>query len=65
MVTWQEGRFVTDWTDPLEVAKLLALLPVAPAESVPSGEQLQRRVEIYKALGVGAVVVDHGVEFLP
>lgn len=65
MASWQEGRFITDWTDQSEVAKLLSLMPVQPAGSLSRDEQIQRRVALYKAFGIGAVAVADGIEYEP
>lgn len=65
MASWQEGRFITDWTDRAEVAKLLALMPIQEAGSLSTEELLSRRVDLYNVFGIGAVARDGGVEYQP
>lgn len=65
MASWQEGRFITDWSDPSEVARLLALMPVQWAGDLSLDEQIQRRVAVYNAFGIGAAAVQDGIEYDP
>jgi hypothetical protein len=65
MANWEDGRFITDWSDPSEVAKLLALMPVQAAARLPRDEEIQRRVTLYNVFGIGAVGVEDGIEFDP
>lgn len=65
MASWQAGRFITDWADPSEVEKLLALMPVHAVGDLSAHEQIERRVALYNAFGIGAVAVDGGIEYQP
>lgn len=65
MASWQAGRFITDWADASEVEKLLTLLPVKEAGSLPDDEQLDRRIALYNAFNIGAVALNGGVEYRP
>ncbi|MBW9119066.1 hypothetical protein JNB63_03075 [Microbacterium trichothecenolyticum] len=65
MASWQEGRFITDWADPSEVAKLLTLMPVQWAGNLSLSEQIQRRVTLYNAFGIGATAIEDGIEYDP
>lgn len=65
MASWQEGRFITDWADRAEVAKLLALMPVQEAGGLSREELLSRRVDLYNIFGIGAIAVKEGIEYRP
>jgi len=65
MASWQAGRFITDWADPSEIEKLLALMPVREAGSLPVQEQVERRVALYNAFGISAIALDGGIEYRP
>jgi hypothetical protein len=65
MVSWQEGRLITDWAEPSEVAKLLSLMPVQEAGTLSLDEEIRRRATLYNAFGIGATAVGDGIEFDP
>lgn len=65
MASWQEGRFITDWADRAEVAKLLALLPVQEAGGLSKEEWIRRLADLYNLFGIGAVADKDGIEYQP
>lgn len=65
MASWEAGRFITDWADPSEVEKLLALMPVKEAGALSEDEQLERRVALFNLFDIGAAPRDGGIEYEP
>jgi hypothetical protein len=54
---------LTDWTDPAEVAKVLALLPVNETQPVSPEELIERSVAVYNLFDIAAVARDGGITF--
>jgi hypothetical protein len=56
---------MTDWTDPSEVEKLLALLPVHELHALSAAERTDRRIATYNLLGIDAVAQGGGISLQP
>ena len=56
---------MTDWTDPSEVDKLLALLPVHELHSLSEVDVTDRRIAAYNLFGIEAVARNGGISFGP
>ena len=65
MADWTQGRSMTDWTDPSEVEKLLALLPVHELGALSAAEQTHRRIAAYKLFDIDAAEQGGGISFEP